>query len=168
PRRALIEAKARRLRELLSSGEAAFPAREAEYWKLAEDLSRTIFGPVASQLGKKRLLIVAEGALQYLPFAALPLPTAAGREVTANAGNIRPMIEDHEIVSLPSASIVSAIRAGAATRGRAMRQVAVFADPVFDRDDERFETSPPVESRTGAQVESRTRAQVEASRSDQA
>ena len=34
-------------------------------------LSRMVVGPAASQLGAKRLLVVADGALQYVPFAAL-------------------------------------------------------------------------------------------------
>jgi hypothetical protein len=34
-----------------------------------------LLGPVASKLGKKRLAIVADGGLQYIPFAALPVPS---------------------------------------------------------------------------------------------
>ena len=33
-----------------------------------------LLGPVAAELGKKRLLVVSDGALQYVPFAALPTP----------------------------------------------------------------------------------------------
>jgi hypothetical protein len=39
------------------------------YWTKVAELSRMLLGPVASQLGKKRLVIVADGALQYIPLA---------------------------------------------------------------------------------------------------
>src|SRR5262249_53264348 len=56
-------------------------------------LSRTLLGRVAPQLGSSRLVIVASGALQYVPFAALPSPLHPDV----------PLIAEHEIVSLPSA-----------------------------------------------------------------
>ena len=37
-------------------------------------LSQMLLAPVANLLGNKRLLIVGDGALQYVPFAALPIP----------------------------------------------------------------------------------------------
>jgi len=40
-------------------------------------LSQTLLGPVASQIQGKRLIIIADGALQYLPFAALPMPATS-------------------------------------------------------------------------------------------
>ena len=40
----------------------------------ARALSRIVLEPVRGQLANKRLLIVSDGALQYIPFAALPLP----------------------------------------------------------------------------------------------
>src|SRR5262249_20132848 len=43
-------------------------------------LSRMVLAPAAALLGKKRLLIVSEGALQYIPFAALPAPGVRGAE----------------------------------------------------------------------------------------
>jgi CHAT domain-containing protein len=81
---------------------------------------------MVSQLGRKRLLIVADGALQYIPLAALPLP-----------GNDRPLIVDHEIVDLPSASILAALRHETSGRVLPDRAVAVLADPVFDSSDSR-------------------------------
>jgi hypothetical protein len=58
--------------------EAKYQARIKEakesYWPQAAVLSRMLLGPAASQLGGKRLLIVADGTLQYLPFGALPTP----------------------------------------------------------------------------------------------
>ena len=46
-------------------------------------MSRMLFGDVASKLRRewkgKRLAIVASGALEYAPFAVLPLPETEGR-----------------------------------------------------------------------------------------
>jgi hypothetical protein len=85
PKRAEIEAATRRVRELLTAPqpqpgdtEAKYQARVRQaresYWPQAAVLSRMLLGPAVSQLGGKRLLIVADGALQYLPFGALPTP----------------------------------------------------------------------------------------------
>ncbi len=67
PKRAEIEVAIRRVYESFSIGSSGNTASRAA-------LSRMLLGPVAGQLGTKRLLIVATGALQYLPFSALPLP----------------------------------------------------------------------------------------------
>jgi tetratricopeptide (TPR) repeat protein len=90
PKRTEIEAATRRVRELLTAPqpqpgdtEAKYQARVKEagesYWTQAAELSRMLLGPAASQLGGKRLLIVAEGALQYLPFGVLPAPETERR-----------------------------------------------------------------------------------------
>jgi CHAT domain-containing protein/tetratricopeptide (TPR) repeat protein len=91
-------------------------------------LSQIVIAPAASQLGTKRLLIVADGALQYVPFAALTASSAAA---------YTPLIVDHEIISLPSASTLAVLRQELSGRKRASRTLAVLADPVFDSTDER-------------------------------
>ncbi|HEU0179208.1 MAG TPA: tetratricopeptide repeat protein, partial [Blastocatellia bacterium] len=115
PKRAEIEDGARRLRELLTAPqpqpgdtEAKYQARVKEagesYWARAAELSRMLLGPVASQLGRKRLAIVADGALQYIPFAALPAPSPGNGEGRDSRAEPQPLFVEHEIVSLPSAS----------------------------------------------------------------
>ncbi|MGA9995287.1 MAG: tetratricopeptide repeat protein, partial [Pyrinomonadaceae bacterium] len=47
---------------------------EAQFPEAAAALSEMLLGRVASLLGTKRLLIVSDGALQHVPFAALPVP----------------------------------------------------------------------------------------------
>lgn len=74
---------------------------------------------------KKRLLVVAEGALQYVPFAALP----------GKSG--RPLVVDHEIVSMPSVSALLTLRHEVEQRAPAPGVVAVLADPVFSKSDPR-------------------------------
>jgi CHAT domain-containing protein len=95
-------------------------------------LSHTLLGPVAAGLGKKRLVVVAEGALQYIPFAALPVPANVN---SASPGV--PLVADHEIVSLPSASTVALLRRETEGRAPAGKLAIVLADPVFSRDDPR-------------------------------
>ncbi len=89
-------------------------------------LSRMIVLPMAAEMGARRLAVVTEGALQYIPFAAL----------AARAGS--PLGAAHEIVSLPSASTLAVMRQQVHARPAPARTVAVFGDPVFERDDPRF------------------------------
>jgi CHAT domain-containing protein len=110
--------------------EARWRSEEAEYSKTAAELSRMVLGPVSSLLAGKRLLVVSEGALQYIPFSALPAPDGG------KAG--MPLMVDHEIVNLPSGSVLAELRRQAGTRKEAPKAVAVLADPVFDADDERL------------------------------
>jgi CHAT domain-containing protein len=97
-----------------------------------------LLGPVAAKLGKKRLVIVADGALQYLPFAALPAPGQTGNAAYT------PLIVEHEIVNLPSASTLDVIRREAPQRLKANRLLAVFADPVFQVTDSRVGKSDSI------------------------
>src|SRR5213078_3848081 len=118
PKRSVIEASARRVYELLTARSRSAPNErpeqkqkrvalaDEEYPRAAAELSRMLLGPVASQLGSKRLLIVAEGALQYVPFAALPVPKDEGGRMKDEKANRlhpssfipHPLIVDHEIV----------------------------------------------------------------------
>lgn len=110
--------------------------------KAAATLSRLVLGPVVEQLGRKRVAIVADGILHFVPFGALPImgDAATGASRTRIAGTPRPLIADHEIVNLPSASTLAVIRTEVAGRQKAPRSVAVLADPVFMKDDERVKT----------------------------
>src|SRR5262245_25371848 len=148
PKRAEIEAAARRVRELLTAPQPQLGDTEAKrqarikeagegYCTQAAELSRMLLGPVASQLGKKRLAIVADGALQYIPFAALPTPSP-GNDGGRNSGaEPQPLFVEHEIVSLPSASTLATLRRETAGRKPAEKSLAVLADPVFTDDDTR-------------------------------
>ncbi len=107
-------------------------------------LSNTLIRPVAAQLGKKRLVIVASGALQYVPFSALSVGggrlSATNKKSAANrlpTPDSRLLIQDHEIINLPSASTMAVLRREASTRQPASKMLAVLADPVFEQDDER-------------------------------
>ncbi|MFL6216846.1 MAG: CHAT domain-containing tetratricopeptide repeat protein [Blastocatellia bacterium] len=142
PKRAEIEEAARRVYELLTArnqspiGETPEQRRKrieqaaTDYPQAAALLSRMLLGPVAAELQNKRLVIVGEGMLQYTAFAALPTPRPGAVS--------SPLIADHEIITLPSASVLAALRREIGGRKPADKAVAVFADPVFDSDDPRI------------------------------
>ncbi|HEU0185520.1 MAG TPA: CHAT domain-containing protein, partial [Blastocatellia bacterium] len=164
PKRAEIEAAARRVYELLTAPqpqpgdtEAKYHARVKEarenYWLQTAELSRMLLGPVASQLGRKRLAIVADGALQYIPFAALPAPSPRN-DVGGNSGaEPQPLFVEREIVSLPSASTLATLRRETAGRKPAEKPLAVLADPVFTDDDTRVRLNV---RKTGAKRKTRS------------
>src|SRR6266540_2528212 len=134
PPRAELEAAARRVYELLIVRPKRWTPPDPQLIAQAEALSRMLLGPVAPQLGAKRLVVVAPGALSYLPFAALPAPEDKKRP----AGDYEPLIAKHEVVNIPSASVLSIIRRETAGRQQATKSVAVLADPVFEASDPRL------------------------------
>lgn len=115
------------------SGETELAAVERQraatvrYGKSAFELSRLILTGVAPALGKKRLVIVADGRLQFISFEALPLPES----VASNNGSQHLNLLSHnEIVYEPSASALAVVRR--THRPPPIKTVAVLADPVFN------------------------------------
>ncbi|HYR85064.1 MAG TPA: CHAT domain-containing tetratricopeptide repeat protein [Terriglobia bacterium] len=108
-------------------------------------LSQMLLNPVADRLGKKRLIVVSHGALQYLPFAAMPAPASAANKAARSSTLL---LDDHEIISLPSAGVLAALRSESAKQLRPDKQVAILADPVFSLEDPRFAQRQPVASLT--------------------
>ncbi len=134
PARGEIERAARRAYDLLTIShrrESRLPTQTA-----LTDLGEMLLGPVAGLLqrppggieGGQRLLIASDGALQYIPFNALPLPGSAGAT----------LLSEHEIVQTPSASMLGELRRQVAGRSPPPGLVAVVADPVFQSHDPRF------------------------------
>lgn len=99
---------------------------DKDYTDTAAALSKLVLTPIAPALQRDRLVVVADGALQLVPFGLLPDPAASS-----------PLIAKHEIVSLPSASVLALQRQELANRKPAPRGVAVVADPVFEVNDQR-------------------------------
>jgi CHAT domain-containing protein len=132
PSKAEIEAAAHHFYNLARSN-----AKSEEIEQAATRLSQMLVAPALKDMSKPRLAIVADGALQYIPFAALPKPSAEGSDKQHASGTYQPLITDYEIVMLPSASTLALLRQE--TRGRAAspKLVAVLADPVFDSQDVR-------------------------------
>ncbi len=170
PRRVDIEAVARKFYELLIAPD--HPNRQ-QLPATAAALSQLLLGPVAAQLENKRLLLVTEGALQYVPFAALPEPVVGGRwpVVGKNAGGSRlpivgknatanrpPLIANHELISLPSASALAVLRRESSARPAASKTLAMLADPVFSSTDTRVQGTPPIAQEKASSAQLRRRA----------
>lgn len=139
PGRSGIEALARELHEALSSGAGGAAGLRVGQ---AATLARLLLPLAADGIKNRRLAIVADGALQYVPFAALPDPSRPAAETA-------PIAFRHEVVSLPSASVLVEIRRQAAGRGSAPRTLVVVADPVLEAEDPRLGGSRTV-SRAGS------------------
>ena len=137
PGRKEIEGAARRLYQVfvdhqLVNGESVEARAEREAKAAAAlpgeigSLSRLLLDPLAGKLSTKRLLIVPDGALQYIPFQVLIDPDSH-----------EPLIENHEIVNQPSASTLALVLSEIRTRESPANLIAVLADPVFEVSDPR-------------------------------
>lgn len=142
PARSQIEDAVKALRELLTSNQPlkdeSFEQRQIRIAAAAQKIpqaaatvSALVLGPVTSQLGSRRLLVVPDGALQYIPFESL--------SVSGSNSNFAPLITNHEIVYEPSASALAFVADNA--QPPAPNSVAVFANPVFEVDDPRVSLS---------------------------
>ncbi len=125
PGREKIESAARAFHQAVST-----PGGEDSRARIGRTLSGMILGPVAGELGDRRLAIVPDGALGYIPFDVLPEP-----------GQSNPVLVRHEVVELPSASVLAAERRELTRRPPAGELAIVLADPVFQPDDPRIAKS---------------------------
>ncbi|OUL23359.1 CHAT domain-containing tetratricopeptide repeat protein [Nostoc sp. 106C] len=138
PPREEIEKVATKFRESLQQGTATDVLIPN-----AQQLSKLILAPVADKLPGKRLVIVADGGLQTIPFAALA-------DVTGN--KYQPLMVNHEIVNLPSASAIAFQRQQLANRKPAPKALAILADPVYSATDIRI-TGKPEKSQLSPELE---------------
>jgi len=132
PPREQLEEAARKVRS--SWGRQGGESKGARW---AVQLSREILGPVAAELGDKRLLIVGDGALEALPFAGLPDPRALSSSPEADE-SAQPLVVRNEIVHLPSVSTLAALRR-LPQRAAPPSWIGILADPVFAADDPRVQ-----------------------------
>lgn len=119
--------------QVLKGWRSDIPRIGASTPQMAATLSRTLLSPVEHLLEDKRLAVVAEGALQYIPFGALPDSRRLDKGSEAP-----PLLARNEVVSLPSASVLATLRRDLGDRVAAPRRMAVVADPVFEVDDPRL------------------------------
>jgi CHAT domain-containing protein len=144
--RATLEAAARQLRaHVLARPGAEVPMEQlARYEEAArlgiegevQSLGAMLLDPVARALRGKRIIIVADGALQLLPFGLLSVDG-------------EPLGATHELAYLPSVTTLRWLRREAPASGP--RRLAVFADPVFRADDPRLQrpAAPPIVAQSG-------------------
>lgn len=146
PARKILEDSARELYQLTTARsskqtenyQAEVAKADNAYLEKATKLSQMLLGPVANHLGNKRLLVVTEGALQHISLEALPVPV----EETDRPGRLESvsgkfLIEQNEIVVLPSISTLIAIRNAPHRAHSPEKLVAIIADPVFSDNDDR-------------------------------
>ncbi len=154
PSRSILEKAGREFYELITARQDIGESIAADYQsnvetsdRLKQDkalaLSQLLFGPVADQLGTKSILIVTEGMLQYIPFHALPSPQSKPVEPTAGNESSNPLLllDTNEVVTLPSVSTLIAIRRQKVKAVSEDKVVVVFADPVFNTNDDRFKNT---------------------------
>lgn len=128
PGEAELERSARRIHRLLGAREsddrAAWARADADLAGELRSASLELLGPVASRIRRaSRLVIVPDGALHLLPFAALGSPGGAPDE---------PLVVSHELSYAPSLSTFLGQRRGPGLRTHPPeRGVALFADPAY-------------------------------------
>jgi CHAT domain-containing protein len=88
----------------------------------AAQLSKLILAPLADKLQARRLIVVADGALNYIPFQFLPHPAEG-----------QPLIASYEIVNVPSASILGQLRHGRRSPSKRDKVLVAFGDPFFPK-----------------------------------
>lgn len=113
-------AKAHRWLESSPGSDTGEGADAATGEQAIAQLSRMILSPVAAELNKHRIIVVADGALNYIPFQVLPSPS-----------NHEPLVAGYEVVNAPSASILGELRQASARRQPA-KLLAAFGAPVFN------------------------------------
>lgn len=171
PPRAQIDEAARELHKLLTVNQPvpgdSFEQRQArvndaniKLPKTLASFSQIVLAPVAHKLGSKRLIIVPDESLQYIPFQALTIPAATKNSLEVGSASAEtseqlPLIFCHEIVYEPSASALALVLADPLQRNLAPNGLAVFANPVFEKDDPRVTSSVQslsVDSESAAKV----------------
>jgi CHAT domain-containing protein len=85
-----------------------------------QTVSQMLLSPVSQKL-PKRIIVVADGVLHYLPFQVLSAPSEAGL----------PLVDHHVIVNAPSVSILGQLQQELAHRAAPPNVLAAFGDPVF-------------------------------------
>jgi len=125
-------------------GVAAAPNTEdaAPMIAASNALYKVVVEPAAGTIADKRLLIVADGALNYVPFEALV--TSAN---SADFSAAPYLIKTNEIVYAPSASVIGAVRQQ--TARATGKNILIVADPVFNSVDGRAKGAATATSVSG-------------------
>ena len=117
-----ITAAAQKVYGLLT--DATREQNESALAEATRELSQMVLSPVAGNLTKRRLIVVADGALNYIPFQLLTRPGGDNEQ--------EPLVANFEVVNAPSASILGQLRVQTALRQAPARILAALGDPVFE------------------------------------
>ncbi len=109
------------------------------------DLSHKLFASAPEVLDAARLVIVPDGALHLVPFAALPAPRGA-------QGEGQPLVAHREIVRLPSLAVLAELRRMGDERAPPETVLGLIGDPVFEAEDSRFPRGARPVSRTNGKA----------------
>jgi CHAT domain-containing protein len=137
PARKIIEGRVEHLRRALEEREKsstesieAYQRRlsglEEIFNREAALLSCELLGQVSEKIDGKRLIVVPDGKLHYLPLTALPSPNST-----------EPLMARHEIVYEPSATLLSLL-GKIPPKAEPQKDLLIFADPVFNDSDPRL------------------------------
>lgn len=120
PPQNVIKEAVQRVYPLLSTSPA--PGAENELAQATAKLSQIVLAPVAASLNKQRIIVVADGALNYVPFQLLQ----------ASSDAKEPLISKYEVINVPSASILGQLRQEKQQRRPRSKILAMFGNPAFD------------------------------------
>ncbi len=109
---------------------SAAPEDVAPFVTASNALYKVVLEPAAATIGEKRLMVVADGALNYIPFEVLLKSADSGDFSTLGY-----LIKTNEVVYAPSASVVGAIKQQRTKSDS--RAMLIIADPVFNSNDAR-------------------------------
>jgi CHAT domain-containing protein len=116
----------------LGLGAAAPAADTAAFSRASHALYKVALAPAASMIGNRRLVIVADGALNFVPFEALVTTDRGG-----DYSSLDYLIKTNKVSYAPSASVTAAVRDQKRAVGR---NILLVADPVFSANDPRLQT----------------------------
>jgi tetratricopeptide (TPR) repeat protein len=102
----------------------------------SRELGTVLFGHLLDRIPEERLLILADGPLNRVPFAALPIPGSPDT----------PLVERFILGNAPSLWLAISNSAHALTRNT---RVAVISDPVYAADDRRLADSGAIANLRG-------------------
>ena len=119
PGKAAINGAVQKAYDLLSAKPTS--EDESRLTQAIKELAVLVLAPIADQLPGRRVIVVADGALNYIPFQILPLPSTS-----------EPLIASHEVINAPSASILGQLRKESLKRTSSDKLLAAFGYPAFE------------------------------------
>ena len=122
---------------------ASAPEEAVGFITASNAVYKAVIEPAGAAIADKRLLIVADGALNYIPFEVLLKSADSG-----DFSSLGYLVKTNEVVYSPSASVVGAIKQQRAKS--TSRSMLIIADPVFNSNDARSRKATP--STTDAEV----------------
>lgn len=157
PNPSIQDLKAKNLSSASTNNTGSLSIKESQelYWKLATSFSQTLLEPISDLLiDKKRLVIVSEGVLEYIPFAALPIP----KSLENNNSQPTKLIDKYEVINEPSASALALLRKRQSKP--TSKTLKVFADAVFDEKDSRITKTTLASSNSATNPQSASSTQI--------